>query len=40
MSGLHDSLSPEGQLWDRLWETAPPLSSWGMSLTVAPSGTW
>lgn len=39
-SGFGDSLSPEEQLWARLWETAPPLCSWGMSLTVAPSGTW
>lgn len=35
------SLSPDGQLGARLWEMMPPLlCSWGMSLTVAPSGTW
>ena len=35
------SLSPDGQLGARLWEMTPPLlCSWGMSLTVAPSGTW
>lgn len=38
--GPQDSLSPKGQFWARLWETAPPLCSWGMSRTVAPSGTW
>lgn len=40
MSALQDSLSLEGQLWARLWETALLLCSWGMSPTVAPSGTW
>lgn len=39
-AGPRDSLCPEGQLGAGLWETAPPLCSWGMSLTVAPSGTW
>ena len=39
-AGPRDSLSPEGQLGAGLWETAPPLCSWGVSVTVAPSGTW